>query len=39
VIAIAAIWFGLFPSLRRIERLTGDHAQKAADEVAAEIAP
>jgi len=39
VIAIAAIWFGLFPSLRRIERLTGDPVQKAAEGVAAEIAP
>ena len=39
VIAIAVIWFGLFPSLRRIERLTGDPVQKAAEGVAAEIAP
>jgi MFS family permease len=39
VIAIAAIWFGLFPSLRRIERLTGDHAQKAPQEASAGATP
>jgi len=38
VIAIAAAWFGLFPSLRRLERLTGEHAHKMPEEAAADAA-
>jgi len=38
VIAIAAAWFGLFPSLRRLERLTGEHAHKTPEEAPADAA-